>query len=72
MGKKEKHKIDTEICTEKEYEEYLQGLYSLEFIAGYTEGGIPFGLPIENDDDKEVYKAYRTGNSSDTDEELPF
>lgn len=66
MGKKKKHKIDTEIWTEEEYEEYLQDLYGLEFIAGYTEGGIPFGLPIENDDDKEVYKAYRTGNSSDT------
>lgn len=73
MRKKEKHNNEAEIWTEEEYEEYLKGLYGIEFIAGYTEGGMPYGLPVENDDDKEVYKAYRTDNSSDTDEEeLPF
>ena len=75
MGKKEKHKKHnnvTEIWTEEEYEEYLKDSYGLEFIAGYTEGGMPFGLPVENDDDNEVYKEYRTDKSSDTDEDLPF
>ena len=72
MGKNEKHKNDTEIWTEEEYEEYLKGSYGLKFIAGYTEGGMPFGLPVENDDDNEVYKEYRTDKSSDTNEELPF
>ena len=74
-GKHKKHKNDTEICTEEEYEEYLKGSYGLEFIAGYTEGGMPYGLPVEEDDDKEVYKAYKTYKeykSSDTDEDLPF
>jgi len=71
-GKHKKHKNDTEIWTEEEYEEYLKDLYGLEFIADHTEGGMHYGLPVENDDDNEVYKAYRSDNSSDTDEELPF
>ncbi len=72
MRKKEKHNREIEIWTEEEYEEYLKGSYGLAFIAGYTEGGMPYGLPVENDDDNEVYKACRKYNSSDTDEELPF
>lgn len=55
MGKKKKHKIYTEIWPEEEYEEYLKALYGMEFIAGYTEGGLPYGLPVEKDD-KEAYR----------------
>lgn len=75
MGKKKKYKKhmnNIEIWTEEEYEEYLKGLYGLEYIAGYTENGMPYGLPAENDNDVEIYNADELDNSSDCDEELPF
>ena len=74
MSKKKKykkHKNDIEIWTEEEYEEYLKGLYGLEYIAGYTESGIPYGLPVENDDMGKC-NADKSDNSSDSDQELPF
>jgi len=52
VGKKKKYKSNTKIWTEEEYEKYLKGLYGLEYIAGYTEGGIPYGMPLENDDNE--------------------
>lgn len=30
--------------TEEQYEEYLSGLYGMEYISGFTEGGIPYGV----------------------------
>lgn len=74
MGKKKKcknNKNNTEIWTEEEYEEYLKGLYGLEFIIGYTESGFPYGLPIENDDN-EIYNVDKSDKFNDSDEELPY
>jgi len=74
MGKKKKckkHKSNIEIWTEEECEEYLKGLHGLEYIEGYTEGGIPYGLPIENDDN-EIYNVDKSDKFNGYDEELPF
>ncbi len=48
MSKKKKYKKHTndniELWTEEQYEEYLKDLYGMEFIAGFTESGVPYGL----------------------------
>lgn len=66
MGKKKKVKKGTinnvEVLTEEQYEEYIEGLYGMEFIAGFTENGVPYGLFEEDIDEC----------SGDSDEELPF
>lgn len=65
MGNNKKSKKrtnkDVEIWTEEQYEEYLKGLYGMEYIAGFTESGIPYGLTVEE-----------SHNPDDTDDELPF
>jgi hypothetical protein len=47
--KKKKSKKDPDVWTEAEYEEYLCGLYGLEFIVDYTPAGLPIGLPIDGE-----------------------
>lgn len=42
---------DVEIWTEEQYEEYLKGIYGIECIAGFTEGGLPYGLSEEESND---------------------
>ncbi|WP_409228488.1 hypothetical protein [Gudongella sp. SC589] len=72
MGKKKKKnkKEDkVEIWTEEQYEDYLKSLYGMEFIAGFTESGVPFGS-FEGDD-------YKPGipekeDELDEDDDLPF
>ena len=51
--KKNKDK-EVEIWTEEQYEDYLKGVYGLDFIAGYTEGGMPFGLPADETADEKI------------------
>lgn len=51
MGKKGKKKNvkkleASDVWTEEEYEEYLKAEYGMEFIAGFTEGGMPYGTFI--------------------------
>lgn len=66
MRKNIKHKkyIDKnyEVLTEEQHEEYLKVLYGLEFIAGFTESGVPYGL--FNEDEITI--------PSEKDEEFPF
>jgi len=73
MGKKKKSKKhinnNVEIWTEKQYEEYLQDLYGMEVIAGFTEGGVPYGLFRE---DVETYRQNKSDNPRDFDDEMPF
>jgi hypothetical protein len=73
MSKKKKSKKCTknnvETWTEEEYEEYLKGLYGMEFIAGFTEGGVPYGLFEE---DLETDMIYKADNHNEFDDELPF
>ncbi len=73
MGKKKKRKkgagINIEEWTEEQYEEYLKGLYGMEYIAGYTDGGMPYGIFRDEDDDVEFDS---TDSMSDSDEGIPF
>ena len=57
-------KYDTEKWTEEQYEQYMKGLFDLEFIAVYTEGGVPFGIPLDVNSKENLY-------NYDSDE-LPF
>lgn len=70
MGKNKGSKKYTdkniEVWTEEQYEEYLKGLYDMEFIAGFTEGGIPYGLFNE---EKEISKIDKLDEAED---EIPF
>lgn len=66
-SKKKQKKNDVDVMTEEEYEDYLMGLYDMDFIAGYTEGGVPYGTfnesePIEVKKINQVYD----------DDDIPF
>ncbi|MGL4731572.1 MAG: hypothetical protein ACRCW0_08305 [Clostridium sp.] len=37
--------------TEEQYEEYLSGVYEMEYIVGFTENGVPYGV-LKKDLDK--------------------
>lgn len=69
MAKKKKRKnkmIDSDVWTEEEYDEYMADLYGLEFIAGYTESGVPYGIAKEEESVSEsIIHDYN-------DEEIPF
>lgn len=67
-GKKTKSS-KVEIWTEEQYEDYLAGLYGMEYIAGFTEGGMPYGVFSE---DLEVYDENKINDLRDFDDELPF
>ncbi|HZH94141.1 MAG TPA: hypothetical protein VFD79_08555 [Tissierellaceae bacterium] len=72
--KKNKDK-EVEIWTEEQYEDYLKGVYGLDFIAGYTEGGMPFGLPADETAEEKIIETEnverKTGACCD-DDDLPF
>jgi hypothetical protein len=61
---------DAEIWTEEQYEEYLKEIYGMDFIAGFTENGVPFGTFInENYKDDELISQ---DISFDSNDEVPF
>ena len=62
--KSKKHKSD-DIWTEEEYEKYIAGIYGLEHVAGFTDSGVPFGIPEE---EETVSKEH----ICDYDDEIPF
>lgn len=73
MSKKRKSKRRTndnlEVWSENQYEEYLKGVYGMEFIAGFTEGGVPYGLFYEEIETNIVEKS---ANICESDDEIPF
>ncbi|ERK30889.1 hypothetical protein [Clostridium intestinale] len=73
MSKKRKSKRRTndnlEVWSENQYEEYLKGIYGMEFIAGFTEGGVPYGLFYEEIETNIVEKSE---NICESDDEIPF
>ncbi|WP_286907642.1 MULTISPECIES: hypothetical protein [Clostridium] len=73
MSKKRKSKRRTndnlEVWSENQYEEYLKGVYGMEFIAGFTEGGVPYGLFYEEIETNIVEKSE---NICESDDEIPF
>ena len=73
MSKKKKYKRRTndnlEVWSENQYEEYLKGIYGMEFIEGFTEGGVPYGLFYEEIETNIVEKSE---NICESDDEIPF
>ena len=49
---------------------YMKELYGMEYIAGFTENGVPYGTFI--DEDEENDKLIIRDISIDSDDELPF
>ena len=64
------NKNNPEIWTEEQYEQYMKGLYGLDFIAGYTEGGVPYGTTM-NYYMNEIEFSVEVSYSGDG-EDLPF
>ena len=69
MGKKKKYKkaatSSAEIWTEEQYEEYMKELYGMEFIAGFTENGVPYGVfntQVEENAEFMSGRLYTTGS----------
>ncbi|MBK5247422.1 MAG: hypothetical protein JJE49_09185 [Peptostreptococcaceae bacterium] len=61
---------NVEVWTEEQYEEYIKAIYGMEFIAGVTENGVPYGTFIDedNENDEIIFR----DTSVDSDNELPF
>lgn len=55
--------------TEEQAEEYLKGIYGLEFIAGFTESGVPYGI---FEDDLEIDMLGESENFDLSYNEMPF
>ena len=72
MAKRKKAKktvANAEVWTEEQYEEYMKELYDMEFIAGFTEGGVPYGIFNDDDDKIDITDGYSDIPDND---ELPF
>lgn len=67
--KKSKRSTKNKAQIREEYEDYLAKLYGLDFIAGYTEGGVPYGTFSE---DKEENGEKKLNNNNYSDDEIPF
>lgn len=61
---------NAEIWTEEQYDEYLKDIYGMDFIAGFTENGVPYGTFIDesNNDDESISQEI----SFDSNDEVPF
>ena len=73
MGKKRKYKKQRnnkiERWTEEQAEEYLKEIYGMEFIAGFTENGVPYGTFQE---DLEIDMVENLKNFDNFYDEMPF
>ena len=59
-----------EIWTEEQYEEYLKDICGMDFIAGFTENGVPYGTFVdENNKDDELISQ---DISFDSNDKMPF
>lgn len=70
-NKLKKNKFNNaEIWTEEQYEEYLKDIYGMDFIAGFTENGVPYVTFVdENNKDDELISQ---DISFDSNDEVPF
>lgn len=48
--KSKNKKTNPHVMTEEEAEKYMMGHYNMSFIAGYTDGGVPYGTGIDEKD----------------------
>lgn len=74
-GKKEIPKKQSNEITEKEFEDYMKGLYNLDYIVGYTSGGMPYGSSLEDDlfPEKDVCEKSEKDCKDEIDyDEIPF
>lgn len=73
MGKKRKYKKQRnnkiERWTEEQAEEYLKEIYGMEFIAAFTENGVPYGIFQE---DLEINMVENLKNFDNSYDEMPF
>lgn len=73
MGKKRKYKKQRnnkiERWTEEQAEEYLKEIYGMEFIAAFTENGVPYGIFQE---DLEINMVENSKNFDNSYDEMPF
>lgn len=49
-----KNNNEVDVWTEEQYEEYMKDLYDMDFIAGFTENGIPYGIFCEDDENDKI------------------
>ena len=76
MGRKKRWKTNkssknnTEMWKEEQNEEYMKELFGLDYIVGYTEGGVPYG--IASDEDNEEMGFSDVNRNDAIGEELPF
>lgn len=42
-----------EVLTEEQYEEYLKEIYGMDFITGFTESDIPYGIIKDEDNEND-------------------
>lgn len=63
-----KNNSNSEVWTEEEYDEYMAGIYGFDYIAGYTDSGVPYGIPKEEGERNPV----ENKNISFDDEEILF
>ena len=70
-NKSKKNKFNNaEIWTKVQYEEYLKDIYGMDFIAGFTENGVPYSTVVdENNKDDELISQ---DISFDSNYEVPF
>ena len=62
---KKTFKVNNDVWSEEQFEEYIKELYGMDFIAGYTENGIPYGTFTDENEEN-----YKINNLED--EDLPF
>ena len=75
MAKRKSQKKRSNEITEKEFEDYMKGLYNLDYIVGYTSGGVPYGSSLEDGlfTEKEVHAESEKECKGEIDyAEIPF
>lgn len=61
---------DAEIWTEEQYEEDLKDIYGMDFIAGFTEKGVPYGTFVDESNKDDELSSQDI--SFDSNDEVPF
>ena len=67
--RKNRAKPNMHVWTEEQYEEYMKGLHGIEYIVGYTDGDVPYGLSSREESDLEPADKNRMDDSEDG---IPF
>lgn len=64
-----KNNYNSEVWTEEEYDDYMAGIYGFDYISGYTDSGVPYGIRKEEKAERNPVENKKI--SSDY-EEIPF